>query len=142
MRVPGLLHLEIVQERLEREFGQFIIMTAPSVKYRFILKNGEERMIENPQYYPDPSEIQKAEEPYVRTNIIIPERYMGAVMKLCVDRRGVNSRFNYPTTGRIEINFDLPLAEVVYDFYDRLKPLPRVTGPLIMSSSITGKAPL
>jgi len=119
----GLLHLEIVQERLEREFAQFIIMTAPSVRYRFTLKDGEEITVENPQYYPDPMEIQKAEEPYVRTNIIIPERYMGAVMKLCVDRRGVNSKFNYPTPGRIEVNFDLPLAEVVYDFYDRLKTI-------------------
>lgn len=117
----GLLHLEIVQERLEREYNQSIIMTAPSVQYRFYLKNGQEIMVDNPHYYPDPSAIQRAEEPYVKISIIIPERYMGAVMKLCVDRRGVNPRFHYPTPGRIEINFDMPLAEIIYDFYDRLK---------------------
>jgi GTP-binding protein LepA len=117
----GLLHLEIVQERLEREHNQSIIMTAPSVQYKFLLKNGEELTIDNPHYYPDPSTIQKAEEPYVKISIIIPERYMGAVMKLCMERRGVNSHFHYPTQGRIEINFDMPLAEIIYDFYDRLK---------------------
>ncbi len=119
----GLLHLEIVQERLEREFGQFILMTAPSVKYKFLLKSGEKVTVDNPHYYPDPGEIEKSEEPFVRIAIIIPERYMGAVMQLCMERRGVNSKFNYPTHGRIEINFDLPLAEVIYDFYDRLKTI-------------------
>ncbi len=117
----GLLHLEIVQERLEREFNQSIIMTAPSVEYRFVLKNGDKVTVDNPLYYPEPTEIETALEPYVRTTIIIPERYMGAVMKLCTERRGINSRFNYPTPGRIEIHFDMPLAEIVYDFYDRLK---------------------
>jgi len=117
----GLLHLEIVQERLEREYNQAIIMTAPSVQYRFLLKDGRELTVDNPHYYPDPSAIQRAEEPYVKVAIIIPERSMGAVMKLCVDRRGVNPRFHYPTPGRIEINFDMPLAEIIYDFYDRLK---------------------
>ena len=117
----GLLHLEIVQERLEREYDQAIIMTAPSVQYKFVLKNGADLTIENPQYYPDPTTIETAFEPYVRISIIIPERYMGAVMKLCTERRGINSRFNYPSPGRIEINFDMPLAEIIYDFYDRLK---------------------
>jgi GTP-binding protein LepA len=117
----GLLHLEIVQERMEREYDQAIIMTAPSVQYKFLLKNGTELTIENPQYYPDPTLIDTAFEPYVRISIIIPERYMGAVMKLCTERRGSNSRFNYPSPGRIEINFDMPLAEIIYDFYDRLK---------------------
>ncbi|MDB9823509.1 translation elongation factor 4, partial [Deltaproteobacteria bacterium] len=117
----GLLHLEIVQERLEREYGQSIIMTIPSVEYHFKLTNGEEIKVDNPQYYPDPASIDKAMEPYIRTSILIPERYMGAVMDLCMDRRGENARFNYPTPGRIEIIFDLPLAEVLYDFYDRLK---------------------
>ena len=119
----GLLHLEIVQERMEREHNQAIIMTAPSVQYKFILKDGSELTIENPQYYPDPMAIETAFEPYVRINIIIPERYMGAVMKLCTDRRGSNSRFNYPSPRRIEINFDMPLAEIIYDFYDRLKSI-------------------
>ncbi len=119
----GLLHLEIVQERLEREFDQSIILTAPSVQYRFTLKSGETVMVDNPQYYPDPIDIQMAEEPYIRASIFIPERYVGAVMKLCMDRRGVNSRMSYPAPGRVEIIFDMPLAEVVFDFYDRLKSI-------------------
>ena len=117
----GLLHLEIVQERLEREFDQSIILTAPSVQYRVTLKSGKTVVVDNPQYYPDPIDIQMAEEPYIRASIFIPERYVGAVMKLCMDRRGVNSRMSYPAPGRIEIIFDMPLAEVVFDFYDRLK---------------------
>ncbi len=117
----GLLHLEIVQERLEREFDQSIIMTAPSVRYQFMLKDGQELMIDNPQDYPDPIYIDKAYEPYIRASIMAPERYIGAIMKLCLDRRGENSQMNYPTPGRVEITFELPLAEIVYDFYDRLK---------------------
>jgi GTP-binding protein LepA len=117
----GLLHLEVVQERLEREYDQSIIMTVPSVEYHFILTNGEEIKIDNPMYYPDPASIEKSLEPYIKTSIMIPERYMGAVMELCLERRGENARFNYPTPGRIEIMFDIPLAEVLYDFYDRLK---------------------
>ena len=124
----GLLHLEIVQERLEREFGQSIIMTSPTVQYRFILTNGEEKTVDNPVYYPDPVAIEKGLEPYIRADILIPEKYMGAVMELCLDRRGVNSRFNYPTPGRIEVQFDMPLAEVVYDFYDRLKTITKGYG--------------
>ncbi len=119
----GLLHLEIVQERLEREFDQSIIMTSPSVQYRFNLTNGEIVVIDNPAYYPEPTEIKKSEEPYIRASIMIPERYVGVVMKLCMDRRGVNSRLSYPTTGRVEITFDMPLGEVIFDFYDRLKSI-------------------
>ncbi|MGD9160332.1 MAG: translation elongation factor 4 [Desulfobacteraceae bacterium] len=117
----GLLHLEIVQERLEREFDQSIIMTVPSVEYHFILTNGEEVKIDNPLYYPDPATIDTSLEPYIKTSILIPERYMGSVMDLCLERRSENARFNYPTPGRVEINFDMPLAEILYDFYDRLK---------------------
>ncbi len=117
----GLLHMEIFQERLEREFGQAIVMTAPSVRYRFELESGETVVIDNPEYYPDPSHIKEAREPYIRAIIIFPERYLGAVMKLCLARRGENSRFSYPVSGRIELLFDMPLAEVVYDFYDKLK---------------------
>lgn len=117
----GLLHLEIVQERLEREFGQSIIMTFPTVRYRFILTNGKSVAIDNPLYYPDPATIEKAMEPYLRANIIVPERYMGAVMDLCQERRGVDSKFDCHTPGRLEIQFDMPLAEVIYDFYDLLK---------------------
>ncbi|MGD0230765.1 MAG: translation elongation factor 4, partial [Syntrophorhabdales bacterium] len=119
----GLLHLEIVQERLEREFDQSIVMTMPSVQYRFYLSDGSAVTVDNPQYYPDPAAIEKGEEPYIRASILIPERYVGSVMKLCMERRGVNSRLSYPTPGRVEITFDMPLAEVVFDFYDRLKSI-------------------
>jgi GTP-binding protein LepA len=117
----GLLHLDIVQERLEREYDQSLIMTTPSVRYEFILTDGSEVAIDNPQFYPDPTTIKKSFEPYIRAAIIIPERYMGAVMKLCLERRGVNSSFSYPSPGRIEITVEMPLAEVVFDFYDKLK---------------------
>ncbi len=119
----GLLHLEIVQERLEREYDQAIIMTFPSVQYRFTLHDGQTIVVDNPQYYPDPLAIKSSEEPFIKASILIPERYMGAVMKLCLDRRGELPRFNYPNPGRIEIIFDMPLAEVVYDFYDKLKSI-------------------
>ncbi|MBW1808962.1 MAG: elongation factor 4 [Deltaproteobacteria bacterium] len=117
----GLLHLEIVQERLEREFNQSIIMTMPSVRYRFNLKDGRQEIVDNPAHFPDPMYIESSEEPYIRTTIMMPDRYMGTVMQLCMDRRGDNSRFTYPVPGRIELNFDIPLAEVIFDFYDRLK---------------------
>ena len=119
----GLLHLEIVQERLEREYNQSIIMTVPGVQYRFTLADGKVITVDNPLYYPDPSSIKGEEEPFIRTSILIPERFVGAVMKLCLERRGVNSRFNYPSPARVEINFDMPLAEVIIDFYDRLKTI-------------------
>jgi len=119
----GLLHLEIVQERLEREFDQSIVMTMPSVQYRFYLTDGTTLTVDNPQYYPDPATLQKGEEPFIRASILIPERYVGGVMKLCMERRGVNSHLSYPTPGRVEITFDMPLAEVVFDFYDRLKSI-------------------
>jgi GTP-binding protein LepA len=119
----GLLHLEIVQERLEREFDQSIVMTMPSVQYRFFLTDGSALVVDNPQYYPDPAAIKKCEEPYIRASILIPDRYVGVVMKLCMERRGVGSHMSYPTPGRVEITFDMPLAEVVFDFYDRLKSI-------------------
>lgn len=119
----GLLHLEIVQERLEREFDQSIIMTAPSVQYRFYLDDGKVLDVDNPLYYPDPGTIKSSEEPYIRANILIPERYVGVVMKLCMERRGVNSQMSYPTPGRVEVAFDMPLAEVIFDFYDKLKSI-------------------
>ena len=117
----GLLHLEIVQERLEREYVQSIIMTIPSVQYHFLLRNGEDLTVDNPQYYPDPTVIEKSEEPYVQASILLPERSMGAVMNLCLERRGVNIKFIYPTPKRIELTAEMPLAEIIYDFYDKLK---------------------
>jgi GTP-binding protein LepA len=117
----GLLHLEIVQERLEREYGEAFLMTVPSVQYQFTLKDEKVVTVDNPQYYPDPETIMACAEPYIRASIIAPDRYMGVIMKLCMERRGVNSRFNYPAPGRIEVLFDMPLAEVIVDFYDKLK---------------------
>jgi GTP-binding protein LepA len=117
----GLLHLEVVQERLEREFDQSIILTVPSVQYKLILITGEEMIIDNPALYPDPTLIAETREPFIRASIIVPDRYMGAVMKLCLDRRGVNKNYQYLTSDRLEMIFELPLAEVVYDYYDRLK---------------------
>ena len=119
----GLLHLEIVTERLEREFGQSIITTVPGVQYRFTLADGQIITVDNPMHYPDPTRIKGSEEPYIRASILIPERYLGAVLKMCLERRGVNSRINYPTPGRVEVTFEIPLAEVIIDFYDRLKTI-------------------
>ncbi len=117
----GLLHLEVVQERLEREYGLSLILTAPSVQYQLNLSDGTESVIDNPALYPDPTLIEETKEPYIRASIIVPDRYMGAVMKLCLDRRGVNKNYQYLTSDRLEMIFEIPLAEVIYDFYDRLK---------------------
>jgi GTP-binding protein LepA len=119
----GLLHLEIVQERLEREYDLAFIMTVPSVQYRFTLNDGRVLIVDNPQYYPDPATIQKGEEPFIRATIFTPERYLGTVMKLCMERRGVDARFNSPAPGRLEVIYDLPLAEVIVDFHDKLKSI-------------------
>ena len=119
----GLLHLEVVQERLEREFGLSLILTAPSVRYELQMHDGSIVLIDNPALYPDPGAIENAKEPFIQAAIIIPERYMGAVMKLCLDRRGTNKNYQYLTNNRLEMIFDLPLAEVVYDFYDHLKSI-------------------
>ncbi|MFC1887067.1 translation elongation factor 4 [Thermodesulfobacteriota bacterium] len=117
----GLLHLEVVQERLEREYDISLIMTAPSVEYRLTMTDGELITIDNPALYPDPSQIEYAKEPFIRASILTPDRYMGSIMRLCLDRRGINRNYQYLANGRLEMTFDLPLAEVIYDFYDRLK---------------------
>jgi len=117
----GLLHLEVVQERLEREFDISLIMTVPTVLYQFYLQDNTRLEIDNPAYFPDPSKIARTEEPYIKAVILFPERYMGPVMNLCMDRRGVNNHYHYPAPGRIEFNCEMPLAEVIYDFYDKLK---------------------
>jgi GTP-binding protein LepA len=105
-------------------------MTVPTVEYHFVLTNGDTVRVDNPLYYPDPATIEKAMEPFIHTSIFIPERYMGAVMDLCLERRGVNARFTYPTPGRIEVHFEMPLAEVIYDFYDRLKTVTQGYGSI------------
>ncbi|CAG36922.1 translation elongation factor 4 [Desulfotalea psychrophila] len=117
----GLLHLEVVQERLEREFNISLILTVPSVKYIFTLSDGTTKEVDNPAHFPDPTHIDEVKEPFIKASILIPEKYMGAVMNLCMERRGENTTFHYPTPGRIEFICELPLAEVIYDFYDRLK---------------------
>lgn len=119
----GLLHLEVVQERLEREYDLSLILTAPSVRYEVGLNDGSEVIIDNPANYPDPTHIKYTCEPFIRADIIVPDRYMGAVMKLCLDRRGESVNYQYLTSDRLEMTFDLPLAEIVYDFYDRLKSI-------------------
>ncbi len=126
----GLLHLEIFQQRLEREYDQAIIMTVPSVQYKFNLKNGETIVVDNPQHYPDPSVIESTEEPYIKASLLFPERYMGVVMKLCLSRRAVNTRTGYPAPSRIELTADMPLAEAIYDFYDTLKTVTQGYGSL------------
>jgi len=119
----GLLHLEVVQERLEREFNIPLILTVPSVLYHFYLQDGTMLEVDNPAHFPDPTTIERTEEPYIKATIHIPERYMGTVMTLCMERRGENTNYHYPMPGRIEFSCELPLAEVIYDFYDRLKSI-------------------
>ena len=117
----GLLHLEVIQERLEREYDLSLILTAPSVRYKLIMQDGTEEVIDNPALYPDPTRIETTMEPFIRSTIMIPDRYMGAVMKLCLDRRGISDNYQYLTNNRLEMIFQMPLAEAIYDFYDKLK---------------------
>jgi GTP-binding protein LepA len=119
----GLLHLEIVQERVEREYDLSIILSVPSVRYRFTLKDGSMVFVDNPAHYPDPISIEKGEEPYIRAILLFPERYLGSVMKLCMEKRGENSKLGYLGPGRVELTYEMPLAEVIYDFYDRFKSI-------------------
>ncbi|MFC1834150.1 translation elongation factor 4 [Thermodesulfobacteriota bacterium] len=121
----GLLHLEIVQERLEREFDISLVLTAPSVQYVLILRDGEETIIDNPAKYPDPMVIMDTKEPFIRASIISPEEYLGSIISLCIDRRGTQKTMNYLDSKRVELVFDLPLAEVLFDFYDKLKSISR-----------------
>ncbi len=117
----GLLHMEIIQERLEREFNLDLITTAPSVVYRITMTNGEVRTIDNPSNYPDVSLIQLAEEPMVKASILAPNDYVGNIMDLCQERRGVFHNMSYLDPTRVEMHYDLPLNEIVYDFFDALK---------------------
>ncbi|MEN8209762.1 MAG: translation elongation factor 4, partial [Candidatus Fermentibacteria bacterium] len=117
----GLLHLEVVQERLEREFDLSLVLTAPTVRYRITLTDGSMVSIDNPVNYPDPAKIALTEEPYIKASIIMPDRYIGPVTRLILDRRGDNYKNLYVGKKRVEITADLPLGEVVYDFYDKLK---------------------
>ena len=119
----GLLHMEIVQERLEREFNMDVITTVPNVQYKVKLTNGEEKDVYNPSGMPEPNNIAEVYEPYIHAQIITKADFIGAVIKLCMDKRGILKNQTYLTTDRIEITFDLPLGEVVFDFYDKLKSI-------------------
>jgi GTP-binding protein LepA len=121
----GLLHLEVIQERLEREFGQSVIFTAPSVKYRLRLRSGEELLVDNPVEYPEEGRIVETEEPYIRAAIITPTAYLGNIMTLCMEKRGVQTNMTYLDEKRVELIYDMPLSEVLFDFYDRLKSISR-----------------
>jgi len=121
----GLLHLEVIQERLEREFDQSVIFTAPSVKYKIHLRNGEEIMIDNPMDYPDEGRMESAQEPYIRASVITPTDYLGNIMTLCLEKRGVQTNMTYLDEKRVELIYDMPLSEVLFDFYDRLKSISR-----------------
>ncbi len=117
----GLLHMEIIQERIEREFQIDIITTAPSVSYRVIKTNGDVLRIDNPTNYPDPSQIAMAEEPFVKADIISPKEFVGNIMELCQDRRGLYKDMSYIDSDRVNIHYELPLGEIIYDFFDTLK---------------------
>ena len=117
----GLLHMEIIEERLEREFNLDLITTAPSVIYRVTKRNGEEVMVDNPSNYPSPDEIEAAYEPLVKASIITPTEYVGGLMDLCQDRRGIFIDMKYIDTTRVELHYKLPLNEIIYDFFDALK---------------------
>ena len=121
----GLLHMEIVQERLEREFGLDLITTAPTVRYRAVTKNGEVLEVENPASLPDGTVLDHIEEPFVLATIHVPDTYLGDVLRLCIERRGVQRNLLYHGKNRVQLEFELPLSEIVLDFYDRLKTVSR-----------------
>ena len=121
----GMLHLEIVQERLSREFDQDVITTIPNVSYRAYTRKGEELDVRTPSDLPDPTIVDRVEEPYIVAQIITKPEYIGGIMSLCMDKRGTLTKQTYLTTERVELSFELPLAEIVFDFYDRLKSISR-----------------
>ncbi len=121
----GLLHMEIVQERLEREFDLALVTTAPSVEYRVSMLNGSVQAIDNPVKMPDPGMIEKIEEPFVRATIISPSEFIGPIMSLVMDCRGIHTGMEYVDSSRVQLHYDLPLAEIVFNFYDKLKSYSR-----------------
>ncbi|RMF48303.1 MAG: elongation factor 4 [Bacteroidetes bacterium] len=121
----GLLHMEIVQERLSREFGMEVLATVPNVPYHAYLRTGERVVVTNPAHMPDPAKLDHLEEPYVRVQIITDAAYIGPLMELCISRRGLFKNQTYLSPTRVELVFEMPLAEVIFDFYDRLKSLSR-----------------
>jgi GTP-binding protein LepA len=132
----GLLHMEVVQERLEREYGLDLIMTAPSVIYRIRLTDGSTVEIDNPTNYPDPSRIAEADEPVADAHIYTPKQYVGGIMELCQERRGTFLGMDYLDTDRVDVHYELPLNEIVYDFFDALKS--RTRGYASLDYTLTG----
>jgi GTP-binding protein LepA len=121
----GLLHMEIVQERLEREYNQNIINTVPNVEYRVTTSDGGVVLVDNPSFMPPQGEIERVEEPYIRAQIILPTEYVGNIMKLCMDRRGIYRNTTYLDPTRADITYEIPLSEIIFDFYDKLKSTSR-----------------
>lgn len=117
----GMLHMEIIQERLEREFNMTVITTVPNVSYYAFTSRGEKIVVNNPSDLPDPSKLDRIEEPYIKAQVITKSEYVGAIMSLCITKRGQLTNQVYLTTDRVELMFDMPLGEIVFDFYDRLK---------------------
>lgn len=121
----GMLHLEIIQERLSREFNQEVITTVPNVSYKARTTSGENLVINTPNDLPEPNYLDFVEEPYISSQIITKPEYIGTIIKLCMDKRGILTKQHYLTTDRVELQFEMPLAEIVFDFYDRLKSMTR-----------------
>ena len=117
----GLLHMEIIQERIEREFNIDIIATSPSVIYEVMLSDGSTVMVDSPSKMPDPGKISKVLEPFVKANIYVPSEYVGSIMELCQDKRGIYKNISYLDETRVNVMYELPLSEIVYDFFDKLK---------------------
>ncbi|MDC7231355.1 MAG: translation elongation factor 4 [Sphaerochaetaceae bacterium] len=121
----GMLHLEVIQERIEREFGLSIVFTSPSVKYIVHMKNGDVVNIDNPLEYPDPMRVEYSEEPFIQANIITPSQFVGPLITLCMEKRGVQVGMNYLDEKRVELMYEMPLSEVLFEFYDRMKSVSR-----------------
>ena len=121
----GLLHMEVIKERLEREFGLNLIATAPSVVYKVYLKDGSVLDVQNPAEMPPPDKIERIEEPYISASIITPSDYVGPIMQLCQERRGIQTGFTYLDQQRVELRYDMPLSEILFDFFDKLKSVSR-----------------
>jgi len=119
----GMLHMEIIQERLEREFDMTVITTVPNVSYKAFTTRGEEMQVNNPSDLPDPSRIDFVEEPYIKASIITKAEFVGPVMSLCIQKRGIITHQSYLTADRVELTFELPMGEIVFDFYDKLKTI-------------------
>jgi GTP-binding protein LepA len=121
----GLLHMEIIQERLEREYEQELITTVPNVEYRVVKTNGEVVLVDNPAFMPEPGLIERVEEPIIKAQIIVPTEYIGNIMKLCTDRRGIYKNTTYLDPTRADLRYEIPLSEIIFDFYDKLKSTSR-----------------